>query len=61
MSRQPRRARISNIDYLARYQIIRYLPLTEGCIFDRKLLYDKFSELALYLSILIPILYADWF
>lgn len=45
MSRQPRRARISNIDYLARYQYIgvRHL-VTQGCIFDRKLLYDKFPN-----------------
>lgn len=44
-SRQPRRARISNIDYLARYQYIglRHL-VTQGCIFDRKLLYDKFPN-----------------
>ena len=45
MSRQPRRARISNIDYLARYQYIglRHL-VTQGCIFDRDLLYDKFPN-----------------
>lgn len=45
MSRQPRRARISNIDYLARYHYIglRHL-VTQGCIFDRKLLYDKFPN-----------------
>lgn len=45
MSRQPRRARISNIDYLARYQYIglRHL-VTQGCIFDRELLYDKFPN-----------------
>ena len=44
ISRQPRRARISNIDYLARYQYIgiRHL-VTQGCIFDRELLYDKLS------------------
>lgn len=44
-SRQPRRARISNIDYLARYQYIglRHL-VTQGCIFDRELLYDKFPN-----------------
>lgn len=42
MSRQPRRARISNIDYLARYDYIgiRHL-VTQGCIFDQKLLYDQ--------------------
>ena len=45
VSRQPRRARISNIDYLARYKYIgiRHL-VTQGCIFDRKLLYDKFPN-----------------
>ena len=37
ISRQPRRARISNIDYLARYQYIgiRHL-VTQGGIFDRE-------------------------
>ena len=45
VSRQPRRARISNIDYLARYKYIgiRHL-VTQGCIFDRELLYDKFHN-----------------
>ena len=45
ISRQPRRARISNIDYLARYEYIglRHL-VTQGCIFDRQLLYDKFPN-----------------
>ena len=45
ISRQPRRARISNIDYLARYKYIgiRHL-VTQGCIFDRDLLYDKFPN-----------------
>ncbi|MDD5862571.1 MAG: patatin family protein [Prevotella sp.] len=45
ISRQPRRARISNIDYLARYHYIglRHL-VTQGCIFDRQLLYDKFPN-----------------
>lgn len=45
ISRQPRRARISNIDYLARYQYIglRHL-LTQGSIFDRELLYDRFPN-----------------
>lgn len=45
VSRQPRRARVSNIDYLARYNYIglRHL-VTQGCIFDRKLLYDKFPN-----------------
>lgn len=45
VSHQPRRARISNIDYLARYKYIglRHL-VTQGCIFDRELLYDKFPN-----------------
>jgi predicted patatin/cPLA2 family phospholipase len=45
MSRQPRRARISNIDYLARYDYIglRHL-VTQGCIFDQKLLYEQFPK-----------------
>ena len=45
VSRQPRRARVSNIDYLARYKYIgiRHL-VTQGCIFDRELLYDKFPN-----------------
>lgn len=44
-SRQLRRARISNIDFLARYHYIglRHL-LTQGCIFDRKLLYQDFPN-----------------
>lgn len=45
ISRQPRRARISNIDMLARYDYIglRHL-VTQGCIFDQKLLYDRFPN-----------------
>ena len=45
MSHQPRRARVSNIDYLARYDYIgiRHL-VTHGCILDTKLLYDKFPN-----------------
>ena len=45
VSHQPCRARISNIDYLARYKYIglRHL-VTQGCIFDRELLYDKFPN-----------------
>lgn len=45
ISRQPRRARLSNIDFLARYDYIglRHL-VTQGCIFDQKLLYDKFPN-----------------
>lgn len=45
VSRQPRRARVSNIDYLARYRYIRLRHLvTQGCIFDQELLYDKFPN-----------------
>ncbi|WP_288317983.1 patatin-like phospholipase family protein [Xylanibacter caecicola] len=45
ISRQKRRARISNIDYLSRYKYIglRHL-VTQGCIFDRKLLYEDFPN-----------------
>ena len=45
ISRQPRRARLSNIDFLARYDYIglRHL-LTQGSIFDQELLYDKFPN-----------------
>ncbi len=45
MSHQIRRARISNIDYLAKYKYIglRHL-VTQGCIFDRKLLYEDFPD-----------------
>lgn len=45
ISRQPRRARISNIDYLSKYDYIglRHL-VTQGCIFDQKLLYDTFPN-----------------
>ena len=45
MSHQPRRARISNIDYLAKYKYIglRHL-VTQGCIFDTKLLYEDFPK-----------------
>ncbi len=45
VSRQPRRARMSNIDYLAKYKYlgIRHL-VTQGCIFDPELLYDKFPN-----------------
>jgi len=45
VSRQPRRARGSNIDSLARYRYIglRHL-VTQGCIFDQELLYDKFPN-----------------
>lgn len=62
MSRQPRRARISNIDYLARYQYIgiRHL-VTQGCIFDRKLLYDKFPNQLLPFDFDTYFKYADRF
>jgi len=45
MSRQMHRARISNIDYLDKYKYIglRFL-VTQGCIFDTKLLYDDFPN-----------------
>ena len=39
ISRQPRRARISNIDYLTRYNYIGIKHLvTQGCIFDREVI-----------------------
>ena len=62
MSRQPRRARISNIDYLARYQYIgiRHL-VTQGCIFDRKLLYYKFPNQLLLFDFDTYFKYADGF
>ncbi len=43
MSRQPGRARVSNIDLLAKYNYIglRHL-VTQGCIFDPELLYKRF-------------------
>ena len=45
ISKQPRRARISNIDYLARFDYIGIKHLvTQGCIFDQKLLYDYFPN-----------------
>lgn len=45
MSRQIRRARISNIDYLEKYKYIglRHL-VTQGSVFDQKLLYDDFPN-----------------
>ncbi len=45
ISRQPRRARITNIDLLAKYDYIglRHL-VTQGCIFDQNLLYDRFPN-----------------
>ena len=50
VSHQPRRARISNIDMLVKYDYIglRHL-VTQGCIFDPELLYDRFpNELVPY-------------
>ena len=50
ISRQPRRARLSNIDMLVKYNYIglRHL-VTQGCIFDPELLYDRFpNELITY-------------
>ncbi|NPD91337.1 patatin-like phospholipase family protein [Xylanibacter muris] len=45
MSRQPRRARISNIDMLEKYDYIGFRHLvTQGCIFDPDLLYDRFPN-----------------
>lgn len=45
ISRQPRRARLSNINFLTQYGYIgwRHL-LRQGCIFDQELLYDKFPN-----------------
>lgn len=45
ISRQPRRARLSNIDFLTQYGYIgwRHL-LKQGCIFDQELVYDKFPN-----------------
>ncbi|MBM6994013.1 MAG: patatin family protein [Prevotella sp.] len=56
ISRQPRRARISNIDMLAKYDYIglRHL-VTQGCVFDRKLLYDRFP------NELVPFDYDEYF
>ena len=50
VSHQPRRARMSNIDMLVKYDYIglRHL-VTQGCIFDPELLYDRFpNELVPY-------------
>lgn len=56
VSRQPRRARIANIDYLSRYHYIglRYLA-QQGCIFDCDLLYNKFP------NHLIPVDFDEYF
>lgn len=55
-SRQPHRARISNIDMLAKYDYIglRHL-VTQGCIFDPDLLYHRFPYE------LIPFDYEEYF
>lgn len=45
VSRQPRRARISNIDMLVKYNYLGLKHLvTQGCIFDPELLYDRFPN-----------------
>lgn len=45
MSHQPRRARYSNIDMLVKFDYLSIKHLfTDGCIFDPKLLYDKFPN-----------------
>ncbi|EGN56676.1 patatin family protein [Hallella multisaccharivorax DSM 17128] len=56
VSHQPRRARLSNIDFLAKYDYIglRHL-VTQGCIFDQRLLYDRFP------NELIPFDYDEFF
>ena len=62
VSRQPRRARISNIDYLARYQYIGMRHrVTPGCIFDRELLYDRFPNQLLPYDFDTYFKYADGF
>ncbi len=50
MSRQPRRARISNIEMLMKYDYISFRHLvTRGNIFDSELLYERFpNELVPY-------------
>ena len=56
VSRQPRRARIANIDYLSRYHYIGLRHLAQqGCIFDRELLYNKFPNQ------LIPVDFDEYF
>lgn len=45
MSRQPRRARIANIDLLEQFRYIGLKHLvTQGSLFDRRLLYDDFPN-----------------
>ena len=56
VSRQPRRARIANIDYLSRYHYIGLRHLAQqGCIFDCDLLYNKFPNQ------LIPVDFDEYF
>lgn len=56
MSRQPRRARISNIDYLDKYEYVGIKNLfTQGSIIDRKLLYEDFP------NTLLPFDYDEFF
>ena len=45
ISRQPRRARIANIDYVAQYDYVGIKNLvTQGCIFDQDLLYNRYQN-----------------
>ena len=45
ISRQPRRARFSNIDMLVKYDYLNFSNLiTKGSIFDPVLLYDRFPN-----------------
>ncbi len=45
ISRQPRRARISNIDMLVKYDYLGVRKLfTHGCIYDPELLYERFPN-----------------
>lgn len=56
ISRQPRRARISNIDFLAKYDYISVKNLIrQGSIFDQELLYDRFP------NELLPFNYDEYF
>lgn len=56
ISRQPRRARIANIDYIAKYDYVGIKNLvTQGCILDQELLYDRFQ------NELIPFDYDEFF
>lgn len=56
ISRQPRRARIANIDYVAQYDYVGIKNLvTQGCIFDQDLLYNR------YQNELVPFDYDEFF